>query len=331
MTEGWIFTVAALSRVWQTFEFSTPEFLRLARCTVSIALREHHNHSVFDNRIPPAISSDLRRIFSRSLGESLIQAARRVRDGSVTSGETVIPDRALERVTEFMDVLGAKISTEFEPNGGEVTLGGEPRRYDHCPPQPVRPTASDLPVDAIPQSPRPALVTPTRANPLRPLTPNRPSASHPTPSGPVARPPSTSTRVKHNPSRSLLPPSVPSARLVPSPTYDLDCSQSSSSPPRPQPPISPPPHPPPATHTCATRYTRRSLGPSRSATAAPTYGSLGKAAVEYSMEWVKTRCVLAFVIAPLAPPYVPPPPPTAAWLLFSLLDSRALCLVPCAR
>ncbi|KAJ7775419.1 hypothetical protein B0H16DRAFT_1450049 [Mycena metata] len=70
-TEVWIFTVAALSRVWQTFEFSTPEFLRLARCTVSTALRVHHN------RIPPAISSDLRRVFSRSLGESLIQAARR--------------------------------------------------------------------------------------------------------------------------------------------------------------------------------------------------------------------------------------------------------------
>jgi hypothetical protein len=131
-TEGWIFAVAALSRVWQTFEVSTPEFLRLARCTVSIALRKNHchNHSGLDNRMLPAISSNLREIFSRSLGESLIQAARRVRDGSVTSDETVVPDRDLERVAEFMDVLGGKISTEFEPNGGEVTLGGKPRRYE---------------------------------------------------------------------------------------------------------------------------------------------------------------------------------------------------------
>ncbi|KAJ7767665.1 hypothetical protein B0H16DRAFT_334998 [Mycena metata] len=67
-------------------------------------------------------------------------------------------------------------------------------------------------------------------------------------------------------------------------------------------------HPSPATHTRTTRYAHPGVLSTRLVPPQPRriYGSLGKATMEYSMEWVKTRCVLTFVAAPScsATPYV---------------------------
>jgi hypothetical protein len=140
-SESWILALTALANVWKTFQFRPAlalECFRLARCTVSTSLRVQYFHWEDDDTQKP-IPRDIRAFFAPQLGQSLIEAAANARNiltgssppllgdaGSQESHNTAPP---FERTAELLDALGAKVSTEFEPNSGEVQLGGATKPY----------------------------------------------------------------------------------------------------------------------------------------------------------------------------------------------------------
>ncbi|KAJ7921692.1 hypothetical protein B0H13DRAFT_1866474 [Mycena leptocephala] len=139
--ESWILALMALANVWKTFQFnpvSALACLRLARCTITTSLRVQYFYREHDCTQKP-IPSDIRAAFSSQLGEALIQAAANARKTLIGSSPPPLGDMGeeesqnitptFERIAALLDVLGGKVSTEFEPTSGEVQLGGATKRY----------------------------------------------------------------------------------------------------------------------------------------------------------------------------------------------------------
>ncbi|KAJ7113173.1 hypothetical protein C8R44DRAFT_856153 [Mycena epipterygia] len=142
----WALALTALSNVWGSFDFSDARNLhevpRLGHCTVSAALqvkyfiRQPWTEPSYDEKM---ISPSPRAIFAAHLGQSLTEAAARVRrvlkeyghgHGGPGSMSGVIPStQDLERMAELLGELGRKIGTEFEPGSGEVRFGKSRKTY----------------------------------------------------------------------------------------------------------------------------------------------------------------------------------------------------------
>ncbi|KAJ7659195.1 hypothetical protein DFH06DRAFT_1472609 [Mycena polygramma] len=125
--KSWILAIAALSQVWETLEHpsSPSEYLRLARCTASTSLRVTWQNYDFKNK---PIPHTIRAIFSAQLGRSLVQAAASARN-MLPSAASFTGNLHLNRITELLNVMGEKLSNEFEPTRGEVVIGEVAKSY----------------------------------------------------------------------------------------------------------------------------------------------------------------------------------------------------------
>ncbi|KAJ7620643.1 hypothetical protein DFH06DRAFT_65401 [Mycena polygramma] len=138
INETWILSVAALSEAWETIRLSLdlPEVIRLARCTVSTSLRVD-NLRWNRSHTPKLIVPGDRAIFSTRLGKALVHAASNTinllpqpGEGTSVGPETPVT-AAVNRITELLNVLGKKLSTEFSPTSREVMLGGTTQPYSN--------------------------------------------------------------------------------------------------------------------------------------------------------------------------------------------------------
>ncbi|KAF7366243.1 hypothetical protein MVEN_00501600 [Mycena venus] len=105
---GWALVLKVLSNAWEEFTFTvttSPQFIPLARCTISTALQIEHFHDVWG---PNNFLSPSRTQFSSQLRTSLEQAARNAT--CIAEGN----NHSLQRVAEFLQRLGYTIGTEFE-------------------------------------------------------------------------------------------------------------------------------------------------------------------------------------------------------------------------
>ncbi|KAJ6589411.1 hypothetical protein B0H19DRAFT_1226933 [Mycena capillaripes] len=126
--ESWILALLALSKCWEAFEFTTAshDSVLLGRCTVSMALRLNYFPRAYENPIP----RNIRASFFPNLSKSVTQAATNARNAVPTESDGpyhVTP--TLGRVSNFLEVLGEKLRTEFEPTQGEVQLRGVTKYY----------------------------------------------------------------------------------------------------------------------------------------------------------------------------------------------------------
>ncbi|KAJ6518146.1 hypothetical protein C8R47DRAFT_1086163, partial [Mycena vitilis] len=131
--ESWILSVVALSRAWETLEpsLAVREYMRLARCTVSTSLRNFYILPMWE--IKRRISREVRETFSTQLGQSLIHAASNAghllhNEISVGAESTAI---MIDRMCQFLNVLGEKLRTELEPTDGEVVFEGICKPYSN--------------------------------------------------------------------------------------------------------------------------------------------------------------------------------------------------------
>ncbi|KAJ6484862.1 hypothetical protein C8R45DRAFT_1099013 [Mycena sanguinolenta] len=123
--ESWVLAVSALSNAWEELPFTVApnwqRFVQLARCTITTSLQTRY---VWGRNI----ANTTRTIFSSPLGRALAQAAANARSalsGSCSYEET----NTVGRVADFLEALGQKIATEFEPKSGQVLLGGSLKKY----------------------------------------------------------------------------------------------------------------------------------------------------------------------------------------------------------
>jgi hypothetical protein len=130
----WVFALLALSNVWRDFNVLPPswhEVIQLVRCTIFTSLRTNYcTRTVpYGIDLEKIVPSTLRVTFSAQLGTSLTQAAGNIRNKISEMEVTQQNENAGERVAQFLDILGQKIGTEFEPQSGHVQLGGSAREY----------------------------------------------------------------------------------------------------------------------------------------------------------------------------------------------------------
>ncbi|KAJ7608338.1 hypothetical protein FB45DRAFT_946466 [Roridomyces roridus] len=120
IVEIWAMVVAVLAKVWCSFQFNSglPRYMDLAHCTVSVILQ------VTSGRYRLSLQGTWRDKCYPELGTALIQAAQHARDAS-----HIVNKPALQRITNFLSTLGAKIQTELTPGGGEVNIGGNMKKY----------------------------------------------------------------------------------------------------------------------------------------------------------------------------------------------------------
>ncbi|KAJ6518143.1 hypothetical protein C8R47DRAFT_1086150 [Mycena vitilis] len=128
--ESWILSVVALSRAWDTLEpsLAVREYMCLARCTVSTSLRNGYILPCWERK---PIPREIRGMFSAQLGQSLIHAASNAEhplhnEISVGAETTAI---MVDRMGQFLNVLGEKLRTELEPTDGEVVFEGISKPY----------------------------------------------------------------------------------------------------------------------------------------------------------------------------------------------------------
>ncbi|KAJ7659234.1 hypothetical protein DFH06DRAFT_1297374 [Mycena polygramma] len=134
--KSWILAIEALGNIWESLEplLAPQEYFRLAHCTAATSLRANFFHSDFrgDTYTPLPISRDIRYIFSAKLGRALVQSATKARNAvnmAASKGTKTPLIPVVDHIAEFLDVLGEKLSTEFEPTSGEVVLGGIMKPY----------------------------------------------------------------------------------------------------------------------------------------------------------------------------------------------------------
>ncbi|KAJ7144217.1 hypothetical protein C8R44DRAFT_916176 [Mycena epipterygia] len=139
--QSWALAVAALANVWGDYSFigasAIDGFVQLARSTLSTFLQVDYYDSWSEKT--QRFSSNIRVEMSAPLSKALYLAAANVRnattlDGRSASGSSVveIPEdnsRPSEQLAEWLETLGEKIGTEFEPCSGEVRLGGSTKQY----------------------------------------------------------------------------------------------------------------------------------------------------------------------------------------------------------
>ncbi|KAF7333404.1 hypothetical protein MVEN_02356200 [Mycena venus] len=131
--ESWSLSLTALANVWRKFEFIpalSSDFIPLARCTVSTSLLVNYltHRSSTDKVHERTMTWTCRVSFSPLLGQSLCQAAQNAR--SAMSSDILYQTKdVLERVEEFLEILGKKIGSEFHPGSGEVEIRGEVKGY----------------------------------------------------------------------------------------------------------------------------------------------------------------------------------------------------------
>ncbi|KAF7360769.1 hypothetical protein MVEN_00808900 [Mycena venus] len=132
--EAWSVVIKALAKAWEIFGSSPTlrDCFLLARCTVDSSFRDWMH-------MP--ITRDIRSLVSPQLGASVLQVAANIRHANLIPGvgahsQSTATDGlcnatpASERLADFLDVLGQKLSTEFAPTpGSEVQLNGLTRQY----------------------------------------------------------------------------------------------------------------------------------------------------------------------------------------------------------
>ncbi|KAJ7125763.1 hypothetical protein C8R43DRAFT_1111438 [Mycena crocata] len=149
--KSWTLALAALSNVWETFDFtaemfSLRDFVTLARCTVSTSLlgdyfkRRHEPRIMGDPYTWKEIPAALRTLCFPKLSTALTGAAQRAKDaildrgaqisGHISSSEILYNSSfALERVAWLLRAFSQILTTELESGGGEMQLGDHTREY----------------------------------------------------------------------------------------------------------------------------------------------------------------------------------------------------------
>ncbi|KAF7360767.1 hypothetical protein MVEN_00808700 [Mycena venus] len=134
--EIWSVVIKVLAKAWEIFDSSPTlrDCFSLARSTVDSSF------GTWMYMYTP-ITHDIRSSVSPQLGASVLQVAANIRHAnlipgvgaqsqSTTTDELSNATPASERLADFLDVLGQKLSTEFAPTpGSEVQLNGLTRQY----------------------------------------------------------------------------------------------------------------------------------------------------------------------------------------------------------
>ncbi|KAJ7510908.1 hypothetical protein B0H11DRAFT_2402442 [Mycena galericulata] len=128
--ESWALAIEALSNVWQSFAFTpTPVrlFIQMSKSTVLVSFKMVYYPRLWEKN---ALSSPLRAIFASKLGTSLLKAAQNARN-TISATNTGLENTNIQQIAQFLDALGGKIGTDFEPGSGEVEIGGETKAYQN--------------------------------------------------------------------------------------------------------------------------------------------------------------------------------------------------------
>ncbi|KAJ7487316.1 hypothetical protein B0H11DRAFT_2230639 [Mycena galericulata] len=128
--ESWALAIEALSNVWQSFAFTpTPVrlFIQLSKSTVLVSFKMVYYPRLWEKN---ALSSPLRAIFASKLGTSLLKAAQ-IASNTISATNTGLENTNIQQIAQFLDALGGKIGTDFEPGSGEVEISGETKAYQN--------------------------------------------------------------------------------------------------------------------------------------------------------------------------------------------------------